>query len=153
MSILLCVELTLLVDRSIEGSVRDAEMRMAGFISEHNLSFNIMDHFTDLLPKLCPDSKIATQFKSKRTKTKCIVRNALAPHFHQQLVLSLQSTQFSVIIDETTDISTCKELAVVTRLYDKETMSTKCCFYDLLEVSQGDAETLSQVFRNVLEMK
>ena len=100
-----------------------------------------------------PDSKIETQFKSKRTKTKCIVRNALAPHFHQQLVLSLQSTQFSVIIDETTDISTCKELAVVTRLYDKETMSTKCCFYDLLEVSQGDAETLSQVFRNVLEMK
>ena len=143
----------MLVDRSIEGSVRDAEIRITGFLSEHNLSFNIMDHFTDLLPKLCPDSKIQTQFKSKRTKTKCIVRNALAPYFHQELVLSLQSTQFSVIIDETTDISTCKELAVVTRLYDKGTMSTKCCFYDLLEVSQGDAETLSQVFRNVLEMK
>ena len=45
----------MLVDRSVEGSVCDAEMRMAGFISEHNLSFNIMDHFSDLLPKLCPD--------------------------------------------------------------------------------------------------
>ena len=61
-------------------------MRMAGFISEHNLSFDIMDHFTDLLPKLCPDSKIATQFKSKRTKMKCIIRNALAPYIHQELV-------------------------------------------------------------------
>ena len=30
-------------------------------------------------------------------------------------------------------------------------MSIKCCLYDLLEVSQGDAETLFQVFLNVLE--
>ena len=129
----LCRMDSMLVDRSIERSIRDAEMRIAGFLSEHNLSFNVMDHFTDLLPKLCPDSKTATQFKSKHTKTKCIVRNALAPHFHQELVLSLQSTQFSVIIDETTDISIRKELTVVTRLYDKETMTIKCCCYDLLE--------------------
>ena len=54
----------MLVDRSTEGSVHDAEMRMAGFISEHNLSFNIMDHCSDILPKLCPDSKIATHFSS-----------------------------------------------------------------------------------------
>ena len=99
----------MLVDRSMEGSVRDAEMRMAGFISEHNLSFNIMDHFSDLLPKLCPDSKIANNFKSKRTKSKCIVRNALAPYFHEQLVQRLQTSHFSVIIDETTDVSTAKE--------------------------------------------
>ena len=72
----------MLVDRSMEGSVRDAEMHIAGFINEHNLSFNIMDHFSDLLPKLCTDSKIASHFKSKCTKTKCIVQNALAHHFH-----------------------------------------------------------------------
>ena len=81
---------SMLVDHSMEASVRDAEMRMAGFISEHHLSFNVMDHFSDLLPKLCPDSKIAAHFESKCTKTKCIVRNALAPHFHQELVQKLQ---------------------------------------------------------------
>lgn len=48
----------MLVDRAIEGSVREAEIRMAGFLSEHNLSFNLMDHFSDLLSKLCPDSKV-----------------------------------------------------------------------------------------------
>lgn len=71
--------------------------------------------------------------------------------FSPRACISLQSTQLSVIINETTDISTCKKLAVVTRLYDKETMSIKCCLYDLLEVSQGDAETLFQLFLNVLE--
>lgn len=37
---------TMLVDRSMEGSVQEAEMRMAGFLSEHNLSFKLMDHFS-----------------------------------------------------------------------------------------------------------
>ena len=58
---------SMFVDRATEGSVRDAEMRMAAFLSEHNLSFNLMDHFSDLISKMCPDSKIAGQFKSKRT--------------------------------------------------------------------------------------
>ena len=65
---------SVLVDCSMEGSVGDAEMCMAGFISEHNLSFEFIDHFSNLLSKLCPDSKIAAHFKSKRTKSKCIVQ-------------------------------------------------------------------------------
>ena len=69
----------MLVRRSVDGRVCDAEMRMASFISEHNLSFNIMDHFSDLLPKLCPDSEIAPHFKCKRTKDKSIVKMHCQP--------------------------------------------------------------------------
>ena len=73
-------------------------MRMACFISEHNLSFNIMVHFSDLLPKLCPDLEIVAHFKCKRTKAKSIVKNALSAHFHEEHVQCLQNTCFSVII-------------------------------------------------------
>lgn len=48
-------------------AVKEAEIRLAAFVAEHNLSFNIMDHFSDLLPKLCPDSKVASDIKCKRT--------------------------------------------------------------------------------------
>jgi hypothetical protein len=89
-------------------SVKEAELRLAAFLSEHNLSFHIMDHFSDLLPKLFPDSKIAANFKCKRTKSKSIVTNALAPHFHKNLVDDLKVNSFSLIIDETTDLSTKK---------------------------------------------
>ena len=130
---------SMFVDRATEGSVRDAEMRMAAFLSEHNLSFNLMDHFSDLM---CPDSKIAGQFKSKRTKTRCIIRNALAPHFHQELV---QKFHFSIIIDETTDVSSHKELAVVTRQYG-ESMTIDCSLYELLEVTNCDAESLFKLW-------
>ena len=69
---------------------------MAAFLSEHDLFFNLMDHLSDLLPILCPDSKIAAHFKCKRTKMKCIVKNALAADFHNKLVEKLKHSFFQL---------------------------------------------------------
>ena len=38
-----------LVDQTMERNVRNAELRAAAFLSEHDLSFNLMDHLSDLL--------------------------------------------------------------------------------------------------------
>lgn len=61
---------SMLVDSSVDGRVHDAEMRMVSFISEHNLSFNVMDHFSNLLPKLYPDSEIAAILNTNVPKPK-----------------------------------------------------------------------------------
>lgn len=68
--------------------------------------------------------------------------NAMAPYFHKRLVDNLKKGHFSLIIDETTDISTKKELALVTRQYDEESMSVTCTLYGLSELVQSDAETI-----------
>jgi len=107
-------------------NVQNTELHMAAFLAEHDLSFNLMDHMSDLLPILCPDSRIAGQFKCKRTKMTCIIKNALAPHFHKMLVEKLKDSFFSIIIDETTDVSTCKQLAIITRVYNNETKTVQC---------------------------
>lgn len=60
-------------------------------------------------------------------------------------------SHFSVIIDETTDVSTAKELAVVTRVYDSESMNTDCPLYDLLEITHGDAESMFQALVGLFE--
>ena len=96
-----------------------------------------MDHFSDLLPKLCPDSKIASEERKLS-----VVTNVMAPHFHSNLVHSLKKAPFSLIIDETTDISTKKELALVTRQYNKERGSVPCSLYELIEKTAGDAEAI-----------
>lgn len=138
---------SMLVDRFMEGSVQQAEMHMTGFLSEHNLSFKLMDHFSDLLLKLCPYSKIAVQFKCKRTKSKCIVQNSLGPHFHEELVKKLRTSYFSVIIDETTDVSTRKELAIITKVFSGK--SVECVLCRLVEVSSCDPKSY---FRCLLEV-
>ena len=41
-------------------NVLSAEVQMSNFIAMHNLSFQTADHLSDLLPKMFPDSKIAS---------------------------------------------------------------------------------------------
>ena len=49
------------------------------FVAEHNLPAAIADHFTNLAPRLSPDSEVAKKFRCKRTKTAQIVKECLAP--------------------------------------------------------------------------
>ena len=82
---------------------------------------------------------------------KSIIANAMAPHFHSTLVSSLKRGYFSLIIDETTDISTKKELALVVRQYSKEEKIVKCCLYELLEIANGSANALFEAICQAFE--
>ena len=81
----------------------------------------------------------------------CIIKNTLAPHFHKMLVEMLKDSFFSMIIDETTDVSTCKQLAIITRVYNNETKTVQCNLYELIELTHGDAETLFGAICNAFE--
>ena len=61
-------------------NVQNKELRMAVFLAEHDLSFNLMDHMSDLLPILYPDSGIHLG-NSNVKDMYCIIKNAQAPHF------------------------------------------------------------------------
>ena len=43
----------------LKEQVKQAELKVAAFIVEHNLLFQVMDHLSDLVSKTFPDSKIA----------------------------------------------------------------------------------------------
>lgn len=55
-------------------SVIRAETLMANFLIEHNLPFSTADHLTELVKVMFPDSRIAKEFASKRTKSTAIAR-------------------------------------------------------------------------------
>ena len=60
-------------------SVMKAEVMFSYFVAEHNLPAAIAGHFTDLVPRLFPDSEVAKKCRCKRTKTTQIVKRCLAP--------------------------------------------------------------------------
>ena len=60
---------------TLREDVKIAEMKVATFIVEHNISFQAMDHLSDLLTNI---SKIASQFQCKHTKIRSIIKNVLA---------------------------------------------------------------------------
>jgi hypothetical protein len=46
-------------------------------IAQHNCSFSLADHFSDLAPLMFPDSEIAKRYGCRRTKTMAMIRGRL----------------------------------------------------------------------------
>ena len=60
-------------------------MKVANFMIEHNLPLAVADHMSPLFSKIFPDSHVAKEYSSCRTKTTCILNLAIALYFHSEL--------------------------------------------------------------------
>jgi hypothetical protein len=84
---------------------KEAQVKAAVHLAEHNLSFLYMEH-ANLFYSFCfPDSQIAKNFNCSRTKMADIIKNKIAPYARGKLVEKMNSSKFAIIIDETTDVS------------------------------------------------
>lgn len=94
------------------------EISLSVFLSEHNIAFLATDHLTKLLKSYIPDSKIVQGMNLSRTKATNIVNNVVAPTILENHIKYLKNHKFSLLIDESTDISTVKSMSVCTRFYN-----------------------------------
>ena len=86
---------------------------MSNFIAMHNLSFQTADHLSDLLPKMFPDSKIASDFGCKHTKTKTICCDALDPYYKTAVIQMAQKATFNLLCDESNNKGASAKLLTV----------------------------------------
>lgn len=84
-----------------------------------------------------PDSKIAAQMALGRRKCATLVQN-LGNHVLQELVNKLRQHKFSIILDETTDCTTNKALALVVKFFDHEQNRMKTAMLDIINVFDGN---------------
>jgi len=103
------------------------------------LPFSLADTLTLLLSNIFSDSKIAKNLSLKRTKTTAIMKNVLGNTFLNELYQSLKQPGcfYSIIMDESTDISEVKQCALVIIFFDTESMLLKTQFFDMVETSSG----------------
>lgn len=74
--------------------LKTSEIKLAAFVAEHKLSHNVVNHLTDLLPKLFPDSQIAKDIRLKRTKVQAVINNCIGKTEKENLVSDLKSQSF-----------------------------------------------------------
>lgn len=122
------------------------EIRLASFVAEHNLPFVIMEHLPKLIQSVCPDSTIAKEIKCSTTKTHAIIDHVIGKESFNNLCEDLRQNKFSLIIDESTDLSTIKHLCLVVR-YAKNNR-IKDCFLALIPLEAANAATLFQHILN-----
>ncbi|XP_076066039.1 uncharacterized protein LOC143039686 [Oratosquilla oratoria] len=121
----------------IKTRVASAIILFACFIAEHNLPFLIADHAISLMKAMFPDSQIAKALSIHRTKCSEVVQ-ILGNFFKENTVQQLRTNKFSIIIDETTDLSTTKSCTVIVRFYDSDTNLLETKFLDLIDVYEGE---------------
>lgn len=125
---------------SLEQSTAKAELLMTGYMAEHRVPFNQANHMAPLFAAMFPDSKIAANMKIKRTKASYIMQDGIAYAEKKSVSSICADNFFSLLIDESTDVSTTQVLAVVVRFL--EGSEVKDALLDIVEVENGSAETL-----------
>lgn len=143
-----CIESSF-VDNKTVNSVKRAELKFAAYVCDHNLPFLVMDSLPTLCKNIFPDSKIAKDVKMKRNKTTDLVVETIAPFFKSQIIADLKSNTFTLIIDETTDISIKKSLIVLVRYWKHDRVVDR--ILELIEVEDASAEALFLSIKSILD--
>ncbi len=121
------------------------------FIAEH-CSLRVVDHLNELCKVIFVDSKGCKNFKLKRTKCSAIVCNLLGPHFISDLKDDIGDQNFSLLIDESNDITVTKLLGIAIQFYSKSKKKVIVTFLDLVELSDCDStgicDALKRSFKN-----
>ncbi|XP_026736365.1 uncharacterized protein LOC113499954 [Trichoplusia ni] len=99
-----------------------------------------MEHLPQLMQAVCPDSKIAKEIKCSSTKTHDIIDHIIGKESFNNLCEDLGQTKFSLITDESTDLSTTKHLCLVVRYAKMNRI--KDCFLALIPLEEANAPTL-----------
>lgn len=114
-----------------------------------------MDTLIPLAKEVFTDSEIASKLEVRRTKASHCIKNALGNNLANNVfnALRVPGTFFSIIMDETTDRSTIKQLAFTVIYFNSESNKVETHFFDMIEVKSGDSVSLVNYLKNVIESK
>ncbi|KAK4021343.1 hypothetical protein OUZ56_003260 [Daphnia magna] len=130
-----------------------ATIRLCLLIAEKNLSFNLIDWLIPTLKASFPDRLILEKVMMSRTKCGSVMRFGIGSYLISTLVETLNSTPWSLFIDETTDVSVSAALAIVAQFYSAK---DKRLMVSLIEIANccdataiGITDTVFEVFEKV----
>ena len=124
-----------------------AEVLLAGFMAELHVPFLHADHLTEVMKKMFPDSKIAESMTMKRTKASYVMQEGIAVEESESLSSLCKNTKFSLLIDESTDISVSQVLAIVVRFFQNRKVTD--ALLTTVEVEDSSAQGLYTAVKKV----
>ena len=102
----------------LESQVRRAEVKVTGFIAEHNIPLAVADHLGPLFKDIFHDSKIAENYACGKTKTTCILNRAIKPELQKNLINQMKKDCYSISTDDSNDQGLKKMNPVTARLFE-----------------------------------
>lgn len=135
--------------KRIDKSASITEARFALLVAKHT-SINVVDHITKTVKACLTDSAIASSIQLSRTKCAAIIKNVWNPHFRQALRDDIDKSHFSLLIDESTDISIKKQLGIVIKYFSRTRQTVVGSFLKLEQIEGGDAQHITAALKSVV---
>ena len=136
-----------------KSKVSRAELLLTGYTAEHDLPFSNAEHLISLLKKMFPECDVAQNMLLKKTKISYVMQDCIAWEEKNEIAKICQENKFSLLIDESTDISVSQILAVVVRFFDTKKVKVTDALLDIIEVENGSAEGLYKALTDLLAKK
>ncbi len=115
------------------------EVKLCAFIAQHNLPLSISNDIVKLVRSLFPNDAVLKNLKLGKQKATNIICQVLGFDYLKEMVTLLRMQTFSVIIDEATDRSVKKQLAIVATFFDIEKFEVQYWLVDMVETEDGSA--------------
>ena len=130
-------------------NTQKAEFSLAVFVCEH-CAIMAVGYLSELCKYRFDDSKYS-DIKLHRTKCTIIIKDVLAPHFIQEIVTDLGDQEYSLLIDESTDISVLKMLGVSIRYFSRSLKKIISTFLGLVEIEDGTAVSILNGIKRIVD--
>ena len=97
----------------MENTEKIAELKLVAHIACHS-SIATVDHLGEIVKNIS-----GKDISLHKTKCSALIKKALSPAVHDELLTYLKYQSYSLIIDESTDTGMEKQLCVVVRYYSQ----------------------------------
>lgn len=116
----------------------ELELKLACYSACH-ATINSVDHLGELVQPYT-----ACDVKLHRTKCGALITKVLAPCLLEDLVKDINASQYSLLIDESTDVANEKQLAVVVRYFRSSLNKLVTTFLGLFTLEGSSAQQIAQ---------
>lgn len=133
--------------------VKRAEIKLASFFAEHNIAFDTVDHLVSLLKDISIEPEIVRDVSLGRLKCTQIVKNIIAKRETEKIIEILKTHKFSILVDESTDITNTKFMCVLVQYVSPNNKKVKIQLLELLSLDAANctAKNIFKTFKTFLE--
>ncbi|XP_049294154.1 uncharacterized protein LOC125769464 [Anopheles funestus] len=131
----------------------NAELQISAWGAEHNISARNLEGFVELSKRIFKDSSTAQNLRLGRTKIQAIQTNVIGRTGLEELLKIIQVNFFSLLVDESTDLSGQKSLAMIVRagIWQADQLLVHDFFYHIETVVEASAISLYEIISKKLE--
>ena len=130
----------------VRDEVKIGEIELAVTMACHSAVMTI-NHLGTVISRNASGSKLE-HIKLHRSKCTKILTNVVAPALKEELVADIKGKKFALIVDDSTDVATMKQLCVIVRYYSDFEKKIVTAFVDLISVVHTRADDLFNAIKD-----